>query len=153
MDEAKRKRLEAAGYVLRDFDQFAIEILGMTPEEAKETRFRADLGSAIRRLRRGLKLSQAAFGKVVGLTQPKVARVEIAAPEVSLDLMLKAFLAAGGEIRYDFELPLVADQARSKAKRPDQPSDRPIAEAQSNGAVRATPRVETPRRRKATKVV
>ena len=107
MDEIKREHLEAAGFVVGDFEQFATEVLGMSVVEARETQFRADLGLAIRRLRRARDLTQAAFAKLVGVARPQVPRIEIGAPEISIDLMLKAYFSAGGRLQYEFDPPVV----------------------------------------------
>ena len=104
MNEDKKKRLEAAGFVVGDFDEFATEVLGMTPDEAEDVRFRSDLGRAIRELRLSRKMTQAAFGKVVGLGQSKVARMEAAAPEISLDRMIRSYFKAGGKLEYGFKV-------------------------------------------------
>jgi transcriptional regulator with XRE-family HTH domain len=106
MDPDKRKAMEEAGYRFGDFADF----LGMDEVARKMTEFRADLGSAIRRIREARGETQAKFAQAIGSTQPKVARMEVAAPEVSLDLMLKALYLAGGVVRYEFE-PSVAEES------------------------------------------
>jgi transcriptional regulator with XRE-family HTH domain len=111
MDETKRKRLEAAGFVIGDFEQFATEVLGMSVAEARETQFRADLGSAIRRIRDERGQARAKFARAIGSSPAELARLEVGAPEISLDLMLKAYFAAGGLLRYEFDSPAVAPPA------------------------------------------
>ena len=93
MERGEREALEAAGFRFGDFGDF----LGMDEAERNLVAFRADLGAAIRHLRTARGLTQARFAKTIGSTQPKVARMEIGAPEVSLDLMLRAYFAAGGQ--------------------------------------------------------
>ncbi len=134
MDEVKRKQLEAAGFVVGDFEQFATEVLGMSVVEAREVQFRADLALAICRLRKSLKLTRPAFGKLIGLATPLVARLEIGAPEISMDLMLKVYYTTRRlQVRYEFESPVVAS------------ADEPVSRA-------ATPRAaSSPRPRKALK--
>jgi len=94
MKPNERKALEAAGFRVGNFDDF----LEMDGPEAKEVALRADLGAAIRRGRVASGLTQAAFGKQVGVSQSKLARIEIGAPEVSLDLMTKVLLRSGGSL-------------------------------------------------------
>lgn len=99
MDAEEERALEAAGFKFGDFADF----LGMDDVERQQVAFRADLGAAIRRLRESLGQTQKDFGASIGFAQPKVARVEIGAPEVSLDLMLRAFFGAGGRLDYAFQ--------------------------------------------------
>ena len=87
--------MEAAGFRFGDFGDF----LGMDEAERNLVAFRADLGAAIRRLRTSRGQTQARFAKAINSSRAKVARMEIGTPEVSPDLMLRAYFAAGGRRR------------------------------------------------------
>jgi DNA-binding XRE family transcriptional regulator len=94
MNPDEQRALEGAGYRFGNFDDF----LGLDESEAKYVAYRADLGAAIRRIRVGAGLTQTAFAKRVEVTQPKLARIEIGAPEISTDLMTKVYFKAGGSL-------------------------------------------------------
>ena len=94
MDEAKRKRLEAAGYRVGDYAEF----LGLTEAERQHVELRIALSKGVRRLRESKGLTQKALGKMIESTQARVAKVETGTVEVSLDLMFRAFFAAGGKL-------------------------------------------------------
>lgn len=92
MDEAKRRRLEAAGWTMGDYGDF----LGMTNAERQHVELRIALSRGIKRAREAKGLTQDALGKLIDSTQSKVAKAETGTIEVSLDLMFRAFFAAGG---------------------------------------------------------
>jgi predicted XRE-type DNA-binding protein len=94
MDAAKRKKLEAAGWQIGD----AANFLGMDDAERQVLDARVKLAMAIRRQREARHLSQKALGLRLGTSQPRVAKIERAASDVSLDQLMRAFAAAGGEI-------------------------------------------------------
>jgi DNA-binding XRE family transcriptional regulator len=95
MDEAKRKRLEAAGWVLGDYGDF----LGLTEAERQHVELRLALCRGIKELRAAKGLTQKALGKMIDSTQSRIAKVESGTTiEVSLDLMFRAFFAIGGKL-------------------------------------------------------
>jgi DNA-binding XRE family transcriptional regulator len=94
MDEAKRKRLEAAGWTVGDYGDF----LGLTEAERQHVELRIALSDAVRRFREAKGLTQKALGKMIESTQARIAKVESGTVEVSLDLMFRAFFAAGGKL-------------------------------------------------------
>lgn len=94
MDAAKRKALEAAGWRLGD----AAEFLGMSEAERQVLEARIELAQAVRRQREAQHLSQKQLGAMLKTSQPRVARIERAAPDVSMDQLVRAFTAAGGKI-------------------------------------------------------
>jgi predicted XRE-type DNA-binding protein len=94
MDLAKRKRLEAAGWKVGD----AADFLEMNDAERQLLDARVKLALAIRRQREARHLSQKALGIKLGTSQPRVAKIERAASDVSLDQLMRAFAAAGGRI-------------------------------------------------------
>lgn len=94
MDATKRKALEAAGWKVGD----AAEFLGLTDEERQLLDARVELAVAIRRQREAMHLSQKQLGAIFKTSQPRVAKIEQAAADVSLDQLVRAFTAAGGRI-------------------------------------------------------
>lgn len=94
MDATKRKAIEAAGWKVGD----AADFLEMSDEERQLLDARVELASAIRRQRAALQLSQKELGVRLKTSQPRVAKIERAAPDVSLDQLVRAFTAAGGKI-------------------------------------------------------
>jgi ribosome-binding protein aMBF1 (putative translation factor) len=94
MDAKKRKALEAAGWKFGD----AADFLEMTAEERQLLDVRVSIARAIRRQRQALNLSQTELGERLKTSQPRVAKIERAAADVSLDQLLRAYTAAGGRI-------------------------------------------------------
>ena len=94
MDAAKRKVLEAAGWKVGD----AADFLEMSAEERQLLDARVELALAIRRQREALHLSQKELGARLNTSQPRVAKIERAASDVSLDQLVRAFAAVGGRI-------------------------------------------------------
>jgi predicted XRE-type DNA-binding protein len=94
MDATKRKILEAAGWKVGD----AADFLEMSAEERQLLDARVELALAIRRQREARKMSQKELGARLKTSQPRVAKIERAAPDVSLDQLVRAYGAAGGRI-------------------------------------------------------
>jgi len=95
MKSKKRKALTAAGWRVGD----AADFLGLTAEERQLVELRLTLALAIRRQRQASGLSQKQLGERIGTTQPRVAKIEVGAPDVSLDQLVRAYAAAGGRIQ------------------------------------------------------
>src|SRR5437879_187706 len=94
MNSEKRRALEAAGWRFGDASDF----LQMTNEERQMLDARVEAALAVRRQRVALKLSQKQLASRIKTSQPRIAKIERAARDVSLDQMLRAFAAAGGKI-------------------------------------------------------
>ena len=94
MDTKKRKAIEAAGWRVGD----AADFLGMSDEERQLLDARVELALAIRRQREVRQLSQKQLGAKLKTSQPRVAKIERAASDVSMDQLVRAFTAAGGRI-------------------------------------------------------
>lgn len=94
MDAKKQKSLEAAGWKLGD----AADFLAMSDEERQLLDTRVELALAIRRQRKARNLSQKQLGEKLKTSQPRIARIERAASDVSMDQLIRAFTAAGGKI-------------------------------------------------------
>jgi len=93
MDAAKRKALQAAGWKVGD----AADFLEMSDEERQLLDARVELALAIRRQREARNLSQKELGAKLKTSQPRIAKIERAATDVSLDQLVRAFAAAGGK--------------------------------------------------------
>jgi ribosome-binding protein aMBF1 (putative translation factor) len=94
MDAAKRKALKAAGWKIGD----AAAFLEMSAEERQLLDARVEVALAIRRQRKARKLSQKELGSKLKTSQPRIAKIERAASDVSLDQLVGAFTAAGGKM-------------------------------------------------------
>ncbi len=94
MDAAKRKAIEAAGWKVGD----AADFLEMSDEERQLLDTRVALALAIREQREASKLSQKELGARLKTSQPRVAKIERAASDVSMDQLVRALTAAGGSI-------------------------------------------------------
>lgn len=94
MDSAKRKALEDAGWKFGD----AADFLGMNEQERQLLDARVELALALRRLRESLHSPQKPLVAKPHSARPRVAMIDRATEDVSLDQLVRAFLAAGGEI-------------------------------------------------------
>lgn len=91
MDTAKRQRLEEKGFRVSTVADF----LGLTPAQSELIETRLSLTYALRKQRQGSGLSQTELAAKMGVSQSRVAKMEAGDPHVSLDLMIRALLAAG----------------------------------------------------------
>ena len=94
MDPKKRKSLAAAGWEVGD----AADFLGLSDEERQLLDARVELALAVRRQREACHLSQKELGLRLKTSQPRIAKIERTAADVSLDQLVRAFAAAGGRI-------------------------------------------------------
>ena len=94
MNDTKRKALEAAGWMFGD----AADFLEMSDQERQLLDTRVELALAVRRQRKAAHLSQKELGMRLKTSQPRIAKIERAAADVSLDQLVSAFTAAGGKI-------------------------------------------------------
>src|SRR5687768_2406616 len=95
MDAKRRKRLEQGGYAVGS----AAEFLGLSAEEAALVEMRLVLSRALRERREAARLTQLALARLTGSSQSRVAKMEAGDPSVSLDLLIRALLAAGASRR------------------------------------------------------
>ncbi|HEY7895898.1 MAG TPA: helix-turn-helix transcriptional regulator [Gemmatimonadaceae bacterium] len=91
MDAKKRKRLEAAGWSVGD----AADFLRLSPQEAALVEMRVALSRSLRERRLDAGLTQTALAKQLGSSQSRVAKLEAGDASVSLELLIRALLAAG----------------------------------------------------------
>jgi len=95
MDNRKRKRLEVAGFAVGS----AADFLGLTAAEEALVEMKAALGSHVREWRTRARLTQGALAKRLRSSQSRVAKLEAGDPSVSLDLLVRASIAAGASKR------------------------------------------------------
>lgn len=91
MDPEKRKRLEREGWRVGSAEEF----LELTPQEVALVELRLKLADAVKLLRKDKHLTQTQLAKLLGSSQSRVAKVEAAADSVSLDLLIRSYLAMG----------------------------------------------------------
>jgi DNA-binding XRE family transcriptional regulator len=91
MDNAKRERLEKAGWRVGTVQEF----LGLTDEEAAYIELKANLRAALKERRTEQTLTQTELARRLGSSQSRVAKIESGDPSVSLDLLVRALLATG----------------------------------------------------------
>jgi Helix-turn-helix len=94
VDAKKREALEAAGWRFGD----AADSLELTEEERQIVEFRLRVGRGVRRLREDHRLTQQQLAERIGSNQSRIAKIEAASREVSLDLMPHGFFSAGGRL-------------------------------------------------------
>jgi DNA-binding XRE family transcriptional regulator len=91
MKTAKRKKLEKAGWKIGT----AKEFLGLSDQEWSLIDVKLALAAKLRECRTRHDLSQVALAKLLGSSQSRVAKMEKGDSTVSIDLLLRALLAAG----------------------------------------------------------
>ena len=95
MEQAKRKRLEAAGWRVGT----AAEFFNLSPAESAYLEIRVRLSNALKSRRSHSGISQTDFAEIVGSSQSRVAKMESSDPSVTIDLLIKALIATGVSIR------------------------------------------------------
>jgi len=91
MKPEKKQRLERKGWRVGSAEEF----LELTPQEAALVELRLKLADAVRFLRKDKHLTQTQLANLLGSSQSRVAKVEAAADSVSLDLLIRSYLAMG----------------------------------------------------------
>jgi DNA-binding XRE family transcriptional regulator len=95
MKPERKRRLEAAGFKVGSTDEF----LGLTAEESALVSLRLSLADEVRRRRLLLHYSQAELARRIGSSQSRIAKLEAAESDVSLDLLFRALFATGAKMR------------------------------------------------------
>lgn len=95
MQKSKRVKLETAGWRVGA----ASDLLGLTPEEAEFVEIKVALARHVRAMRTQLGLTQAQAAQRLGSSQSRVAKMEVADPTVSLDLLVRALFLLGASRR------------------------------------------------------
>jgi DNA-binding XRE family transcriptional regulator len=93
MKTSKRKQLEAAGWKVGS----ARDFLDLTPEETAFVELKLTLSASLKERRQRHGLSQSDLAKRLRSSQSRVAKMEASDPAVSLDLLVRALLAAGAK--------------------------------------------------------
>ena len=94
MELTKRKALEAAGFRFGDAEDF----LGLSDEERQLVELRLAVSRAVRRLREAQQLTQKELAGRLKSSQSRVAKLELGASDVSLDLLFRGLFALGGRV-------------------------------------------------------
>jgi ribosome-binding protein aMBF1 (putative translation factor) len=87
----KHRRLTKKGWTLGSAESF----LGLTPEESAYIEIKLSLARELKKTRLKKGLSQTALASKLGSSQSRVAKMEGADPQVSLDLIVRSLLATG----------------------------------------------------------
>jgi hypothetical protein len=95
MNKNKRQALEAAGWIVGDAEDF----LELTAEERHLVELRVAVSRAVRALRERQHLTQAQVARKLKTSQPRFAKLESGASDVSLDLMFRGLFALGGTLK------------------------------------------------------
>jgi len=94
MKPERKQKLEAAGFKVGSADEF----LGLTPQESALVSLRLSLAEQVRSRRLRLHYSQAELARRVGSSQSRIAKLEAAESDVSLDLLFRALFATGAKM-------------------------------------------------------
>lgn len=95
MKARKRQRLEKAGWKLGS----AKEFLGLTDEEEAVIDLKLALARAVREQRARRQLTQTQFGRLLGSSQSRIAKMEAGDSSVSIDLFIRSLLRLGASRR------------------------------------------------------
>src|SRR4051794_31491257 len=93
MDKETRKAIEDAGFRVTNIQ----ELFGLTEEETRLIELKVTIARRIRELRQKSGITQQALAAKLKSSQSRVAKIESADVDVSLDLMVRAFFALGGK--------------------------------------------------------
>lgn len=91
MEEAKRKRLEAAGWHFGN----AADFLDLTPEENTLVEIKLALSRSIKTTRQNRAMTQMELANRIQSSQSRISQAEKGDVSVSLELMIYAMLAMG----------------------------------------------------------
>ena len=91
MEKRPKQKLEAAGWVVGDTDQF----LGLTDAEADFIHLKLSSAKELKDRRMALEPSQSQVAKMVESSHSRVAKTEGADPSVSADLRIETILKLG----------------------------------------------------------
>lgn len=112
METVKRKALEKAGWRIGD----AADFLELSEDERQLLEVRLQLARAIRRQREARQWSQKQLGARLRTSQPRIAKIEQAASDVSLDQLVRAYTAAGGRFVIKFQEADCSEPASAQRK-------------------------------------
>ncbi len=95
MKPEKKKKLEKAGWKVGSTDDF----LQLAPEEAAMVSIRLALAEKLKGRRLRLGWSQVGLARKLHSSQSRIAKMEAAGPDVSVDLLVRGMLATGAKPR------------------------------------------------------
>jgi len=93
MKTSRRKKLEAHGWQVGSTREF----LGLSDSEAAFVELKLTLSNSLKQYRTNQGLSQTELAKRLRSSQSRVAKMEASDPAVSIDLLIRALLAAGAK--------------------------------------------------------
>jgi predicted transcriptional regulator len=91
MKESKKRRLEKAGWKVGTVQEF----LGLSDEDMALIELKRSLIRMLKETREANKVTQRALARMIQSSQSRVAKIEGASSDVSLDLIVKALFALG----------------------------------------------------------
>ncbi len=91
MQKSKREKLKKVGYRLTDTKSF----LGLNEAEAALVELKVNLTERLKEIRLKKNISQVELAKLLGSSQSRVAKIEKASADVTLDLIYKALFILG----------------------------------------------------------
>jgi predicted XRE-type DNA-binding protein len=94
MDARKKEKLEKLGGRVTTVEDF----LGMSADEAALVELRLELAANVRKHRLKRRMTQAQLAKAIGSSQSRIAKLEAADPQASLDSIVRALAATGAKI-------------------------------------------------------
>jgi predicted XRE-type DNA-binding protein len=92
---ARRQNLKQAGWTAGS----AAGFLGLRPEEAMFLELKLALAASLKKRRLARRMTQAQVAKLLGSSQPRVAKMESGDRAVTLDLLVRALFALGASRR------------------------------------------------------
>jgi predicted XRE-type DNA-binding protein len=92
LEKKMRAALEAAGFRVGDVEDF----LSLTEAERRLVELRVKLSRTVRRLREEQHLTQKQLAAKLKSSQSRVAKIELGAADVSLDLLFRGLFTLGG---------------------------------------------------------
>ncbi len=95
MKPEKRKKLEAAGWKVGTIKEF----LHLTPAEEAYIEIKLSLARELEEKRKAKHLTQKDLAHILKTSQPRIAMMEKADRSVSLDLLIRALLQLGTNLR------------------------------------------------------
>lgn len=91
MKESKRKKLEADGWRVGSTSEF----LGLSADEDVLVAMKLALAANLKARRHLLKMTQQELAKVIGSSQSRVAKIEVADKSVSIELLIRSLASLG----------------------------------------------------------
>ena len=91
MKVSKKKKLEAAGWKVGSTAEF----LELSDAEAMLVNIKVALAKKVRAMRQEKKITQQRLAKLIGSSQSRVAKLEVADRSVSMELLIRSLVSMG----------------------------------------------------------